>query len=47
VAAVAGGVPAVMERDGSTAEVAWLPLAELAASVLSPAAADGLGLSRG
>ena len=37
------GAPFVREVDGTTAEVAWLPLATLNDATLSPAALDGLG----
>ncbi|GAA5002887.1 hypothetical protein GCM10023317_36200 [Actinopolymorpha pittospori] len=40
------GVPFVSEVDGTTAEVAWLPLAMLDDATLSPAALDGLGHAR-
>ncbi|MFD0313057.1 NUDIX hydrolase [Streptomyces flavalbus] len=42
-AAVKDGVPTMIEVDGSTEAVAWVPLADLRGdSVLSPAAADAL-----
>ncbi|MFC0600136.1 NUDIX hydrolase [Streptomyces palmae] len=41
------GDPAVVENDGSTAEAAWLPLADLTPAILSPAAADGLRMLDG
>ncbi|MFF5427009.1 MULTISPECIES: NUDIX hydrolase [unclassified Streptomyces] len=41
---LAPGPLLVTEADGSTAEVAWRPLADLAPGALSPAAADALAL---
>ncbi|MEU1351101.1 NUDIX domain-containing protein [Streptomyces sp. NPDC005775] len=38
------GTVRVTESDGSTAEVRWMPLADLTDSVLSPAAIDSLGM---
>ncbi|MEU5772861.1 NUDIX domain-containing protein [Streptomyces venezuelae] len=42
VVELAPGSVGVVESDGSTSDVAWMPLAGLDESVLSPAAADGL-----
>lgn len=36
------GVPEVVEADGSTDAVRWIPLSELRDPMLSPAAVDGL-----
>ncbi|QEU95938.1 NUDIX domain-containing protein [Streptomyces kanamyceticus] len=44
---LAPGPVEVTRTDDSTAEVAWLPLAELAEPMLSPAAADALGMIGG
>lgn len=44
---VRGGAPTVLEENGSTGAVAWLPLADLSPDSLSPAAADGVRLIRG
>ncbi|WP_232792577.1 NUDIX domain-containing protein [Actinacidiphila yeochonensis] len=40
----APGPLSVQERDGTTAEAAWTPVAELASDLLSPPTADALGL---
>ncbi|MFJ6431017.1 NUDIX hydrolase [Streptomyces sp. NPDC091416] len=45
VVTLRGGAPEVTETDGSTDEVAWIPLAGLRdGGLLSPAAADALGI---
>ncbi|MFI1680680.1 NUDIX hydrolase [Streptomyces sp. NPDC020607] len=44
VVELAPGSVRAEEADGSTSDVAWLPLSGLDESVLSPAAVDGLGM---
>ncbi|WAM00535.1 NUDIX domain-containing protein [Streptomyces sp. Je 1-369] len=44
VVELAPGAIRAEEADGSTSDVAWLPLSGLDESVLSPAAVDGLGM---
>ncbi|MFI1104596.1 NUDIX hydrolase [Streptomyces melanogenes] len=41
-----GAAPLVLEEDGSTEAVAWMPLSGLTQDVLSPAAADAVRLVR-
>ncbi|WP_329121036.1 NUDIX hydrolase [Streptomyces sp. NBC_01465] len=40
------GAPAVVKADDSTSAVAWMDMAGLRSSMLSPAAIDGLALAR-
>jgi 8-oxo-dGTP diphosphatase len=42
-----GGTPTVTEVDGSADAVEWIPLADLRAGALSPAAADALRMLAG